>query len=197
MPAADLGGLAGRVVLLEDGDDLRLAEADFFTKRSPFQALCLGDHNFIWTGNRGLDQPVIYDVRFSPTLLSYGTPVQFSVITSTNIARLTLSYNGVSTSLAQTGAGNWQGRFPFTLIGTPGPIGPITLTLSASKADGTATAISIPVTVAVQGNVGTSAQGDLQESLPKPSFHKGLRPGFPRISRTAPWRRQSRTFYRG
>jgi hypothetical protein len=35
---------------------LCLGEADFFTSGLLCGAFCLRDHNFIWTGNRGLDQ---------------------------------------------------------------------------------------------------------------------------------------------
>lgn len=60
------------------------------------------------------DPPVIYYVTLSPTLVSYGTPVDFAAITSTNILSLTLSNGGISISLSQSGAGSWHGAFPFT-----------------------------------------------------------------------------------
>jgi hypothetical protein len=104
------------------------------------------------------EPPVIYYVNLSPTLISYGTPLQFSAITSTNVERLTLNYDGISTSLSQTGAGDWQGAFPFTMVGTPGPTGPILLTLTASKADGTSTSIQVPITITTQG-LSTASQG--------------------------------------
>ncbi|HLI95780.1 MAG TPA: hypothetical protein VKT72_06800, partial [Candidatus Baltobacteraceae bacterium] len=109
------------------------------------------------------DPPIIYYAKLSPTLLSYGTPIQFSAVTSPNIARLTLSYSGVSTSVLQTGAGSWQGTFPFTLVGTPGSAGPIQLTLTAIKADGTSTSISIPVTLTARGGTAAAPQKDAIE----------------------------------
>lgn len=94
------------------------------------------------------DAPKIYYATFTPTLLSYGAPVQLSAITSTNVSQLTLSYNGVTTSIGRTGAGQWQAAFPFTLVGEPSPKGVIALTLTATTPDGTSAAITIPVTLA-------------------------------------------------
>ena len=102
------------------------------------------------------DAPRIYYVTLSPTTLSYGTAVQISAITSSNVSQLTLSYNGVAISVGQTGAGQWQAAFPFTLVGEPVPAGTVTLTLIASKPDGTSTSLPIPVTLAPRGGVTSS-----------------------------------------
>lgn len=94
------------------------------------------------------DPVQIFYVNFSPTLLSYGQPFSLAAITSTNATQLSLSYNGVSVSLPQVGPGQWGTTLPFTLIGNPAPPGRISLSLIASKADGTQTSIPIPVTIA-------------------------------------------------
>lgn len=92
----------------------------------------------------------IFYAKLTPTLLSYGQPVTVTAITSSSVARVSLSYNGVSLSLTQSEPGQWQATLPFTLIGNPPPNGTISLSLTATKADGTQAAINIPVTVAPQ-----------------------------------------------
>lgn len=96
------------------------------------------------------DPVKIYYVTFTPTLLSYGQPFSVTATTSTNVAQVSLSYNGVAVSVAQTGPGQWSATLPFTLIGTPAPTGTISLLLTASKTDGSQTTLPIPVTVASQ-----------------------------------------------
>lgn len=93
------------------------------------------------------DPPKIYYAVLSPTILTYGTPVQINVTTSTNVAQLSLRYNGVATSISQIAPGKFTGTFPFTLVGTPGPTGPIVLILTANKADGTSATLPVPVTI--------------------------------------------------
>jgi type II secretory pathway component GspD/PulD (secretin) len=101
------------------------------------------------------DTPVIYYITLAPTLVRYGTPIQVSAITSTNVSQLALSYGGVSTTLSESGPGEWQGTFPFTLVGTPARAGPIMLVLTASKSDGSSVTRNIPVTVVSQSSVST------------------------------------------
>ena len=69
--------------------------------------------------------------------------------------KLTLGYNGVQTSILQSGAGQWNATFPFTLVGLPEPNGTIMLTLTASKNDGSSASIPIAVSVVPR----TSATG--------------------------------------
>ncbi len=92
----------------------------------------------------------IYYAKLMPTLLIYGQPVTVTAITSSNVARVSLSYNGVSLSVTRSGPGQWQATVPFTLIGNPPPSGTISLSLTATKGDGTQAVIAIPVTVAAQ-----------------------------------------------
>lgn len=97
------------------------------------------------------DPPKIYYVVLSPTTLAYGTPVQISATTSTNVTQLSLTYNGVATSISHVAPGKFSGTLPFTLIGTPGPTGAIVLTLTANKPDGTSVSVSVPVTIISEG----------------------------------------------
>jgi hypothetical protein len=96
------------------------------------------------------DPARIYYVTLTPTVLTYGQAVTITAITSTNVVQLSLAYNGVSLSLLESAPGQWQATLPFTLIGNPTPPGPITLSLIASKADGSQMSIPIPVTIAQQ-----------------------------------------------
>jgi hypothetical protein len=97
----------------------------------------------------GSGDPVqIFYASLRPTLLSYGEPFTMSAITSTNVAKLSISYDGVSLTLSQSAPGQWQASLPFTLIGSPSPAGTITLSLTAAKLDGRQTSVSIPVTIA-------------------------------------------------
>ena len=93
------------------------------------------------------DSVQIFYASFSPAIVSYGTPVTINAITTSNVNAVTLSYNGVQTSIAQSGAGQWSATFPFTLVGLPVPNATIQLTLTASKSDGTSSVIPIPVSV--------------------------------------------------
>lgn len=93
------------------------------------------------------DPAQIYYVTLTPTQLAYGQPVTVTAITSTNVSQLSLAYNGVTLSLSQSEPGQWQATLPFTLITSPAPSGLISLSLIASKADGTQVFLPIPVTV--------------------------------------------------
>lgn len=104
------------------------------------------------------DAVQIFFATLSPTVLSYGTPVTVNAVTTSNVTQLVLSYNGVSTSLRQTGSGQWSSTFPFTLVGLPVPNATIQLTLTASKSDGTSSVIPIPVSVVARTSTATSAQ---------------------------------------
>ena len=85
-------------------------------------------------------------------------PVTLNAITTSNVNVLTLSYNGVQTSIAQSGAGQWSATFPFTLVGLPVPNATIQLTLTASKNDGTASVIPIPVSVVARTSTASGSR---------------------------------------
>lgn len=117
-----------------------LAQLNTFTFGSP------PPNNYASSG----DALQIFYATFSPTVLAYGKPFNLTAVTTSNVARLSLSYNAVSLSIPQAGPGQWQGTLPFTLIGQPAPSGVISLSLIASKADGTQATIAIPVTIVPQ-----------------------------------------------
>lgn len=93
------------------------------------------------------DPPQIFYAVFSPTVLSSGTEVTISVITTTNISRVTIGNGGYLTSLGQIAPDKWQAAFPFNAtnlqLGAPN----VNLTLTALKADGAAATIQIPVSI--------------------------------------------------
>ncbi len=124
------------------------AQANVFTFGSP------PPNNFAGPG----DAVQIFYASLSPTIVSYGTPVTLNAITTSNVNALTLSYNGVQTSIAQSGAGQWSATFPFTLVGLPVPNATIQLTLTASKSDGTSAVIPIPVSVVARTSTATGSQ---------------------------------------
>jgi hypothetical protein len=113
------------------------AQTNVFTFGSP------PPNNFAGPG----DGVQIFYASLSPTIVSYGTPITVTAITTSNVNAMTLSYNGVQTSIAQSGAGQWSATIPFTLVGLPEPNATIQLSLTATKSDGTSTAIPIPVSV--------------------------------------------------
>jgi type II secretory pathway component GspD/PulD (secretin) len=94
----------------------------------------------------GPNDPVrIYALTFAPTAVRSGTPVRFTAITSANATKLTIGYPGFETSIAPTAPGRWESAYNFSAAGlAPGPA---RLTVTASRADGTAASAQIPVTV--------------------------------------------------
>jgi len=96
----------------------------------------------------GPTDPVrIFSVTFAPTVVRNGTPVRFSAITTTNVARLTIGRPGFETSIAQTAPGRWESAYNFTASGPPPPQGGEQLVVTATRLDGASAAIKIPVTV--------------------------------------------------
>nr|MDQ6944114.1 hypothetical protein [Candidatus Eremiobacteraeota bacterium] len=89
----------------------------------------------------------IFSVTFAPTVVRNGTPVRFTAITTTNVARLTIGRPGFETSIAQTAPGRWESAYNFTASGPAPPQGGMQLLVTATRADGASAAIKIPVTV--------------------------------------------------
>ena len=94
------------------------------------------------------DAPQIFYALFSPTVLKNGTQATASVITTTNIARVTIGYGGYIVSLGQIAPDKWQAAFAFNAAGFPFGIPNVSLALTAYRIDGTASTIQIPVSVA-------------------------------------------------
>jgi type II secretory pathway component GspD/PulD (secretin) len=124
------------------------AQTNIYTFGSP------PPNNFAGPG----DAVQIFYASLSPTIVSYGTPITVTAITTSNVDALTLSYNGVQTSIAQTGAGQWSATLPFTLVGLPEPNATIQLSLTATKSDGTSSVIPIPVSVVARTSTMTRSQ---------------------------------------
>jgi type II secretory pathway component GspD/PulD (secretin) len=96
----------------------------------------------------GPTDPVkIFYATFTPTVLRNGAPVRFSAVTTTNVSRLTIGYQGFQTQIAQSAPGQWQSAYNFSAAGlTPGQSG-IALTVTAARLDGASSSIQIPVNI--------------------------------------------------
>lgn len=94
------------------------------------------------------DPVQIYFATFNPTVLKNGTNVSVSVITSSNVAKVTIGYQGFTNQLSSTGtAGQWQATYAFSSLGVPFGQSQVPLTLTASRLDGTNATITIPVSI--------------------------------------------------
>ncbi|HZO92838.1 MAG TPA: secretin N-terminal domain-containing protein [Candidatus Baltobacteraceae bacterium] len=89
----------------------------------------------------------IFAATFAPTTVRNGTPVHFTAVTTTNVARLTVGYPGFETQIAQTSPGQWDSAYNFTAAGLGGGAGPAQLTVTASRLDGVTTSLKIPIVV--------------------------------------------------
>jgi type II secretory pathway component GspD/PulD (secretin) len=93
------------------------------------------------------DPPQIFYALFSPTVLKNGTQATVSVITTTNIARVTIGYGGYHVTLSQVGPDKWQSSFAFTAASFPFGVPNVSLGLSAYRVDGTAATVQIPISI--------------------------------------------------
>ena len=112
------------------------AQANVFTYGAPPQNAFAGPG----------DAPRIFYASLAPTLLSAGTLVTISAITTTNVRKVTLGTPGMTTALSRVGPSTWQGSFAFNAGMAQGQRG-VLLQLRALRADGTAAQIVIPVTL--------------------------------------------------
>ena len=96
------------------------------------------------------DAAQIFYVTLSPNVVKLNTPVTFSAITTANVSKLVLSIGSAPLTVMQNSApGQWSSTFPFNTGLIPQGAGPaVQLTLTATKADGTATSIQFPITAA-------------------------------------------------
>jgi type II secretory pathway component GspD/PulD (secretin) len=90
----------------------------------------------------------IFFASFAPTTVRNGMPVSFAATTTTNVARLTVGYQGFETSIAQTAPGRWQSTYNFSASGLPPGRSSVELTVTAARADGVAASLRIPIAVA-------------------------------------------------
>ena len=94
--------------------------------------------------------PQIYYVQFSPTLVRNGTPVQVSVVTSSNVQKVELGYPGYMTTLSQIAPSKWQALYNFNASGVVSSQQGIMLQLNAYAQTGTAATIQIPINLLAQ-----------------------------------------------
>jgi type II secretory pathway component GspD/PulD (secretin) len=90
--------------------------------------------------------PQIFYVQFSPTVLANSTAVHVFAVTSTNVTRVTVGYQGRETALTQTAPSQWQANYNFNTFGFPTNTS-VNLVLSAYATFGSAATVQIPVNV--------------------------------------------------
>jgi type II secretory pathway component GspD/PulD (secretin) len=91
------------------------------------------------------DAPVIFYAMLQPTILTPNANVRVSVITTTNVQRLTIGTTATRIGLSPLGQGKWQGVFAANALNLPPNANNVQLTLSAARNDGQAATIQIPV----------------------------------------------------
>ncbi|MGA3037412.1 MAG: secretin N-terminal domain-containing protein [Vulcanimicrobiaceae bacterium] len=98
---------------------------------------------------RATDAVQIFYVSFAPTVLSNNVPVNVAIVTTTNVAKLTVGPVGGSNAvqLTQTAPGQWQGSYKFNTIGLDGQQS-TQLLVTASRADNIASTVRIPISIA-------------------------------------------------
>jgi type II/III secretion system protein len=111
------------------------AQTNVFTFGSPPQS------NFA----KPADPVQIFYATLSPAVVANGTPVRLAAITTTNASAVRLKIGTETIGLSQTGIGQWQAAFPFPAAAVPTSETNVTMTLIASRSDGTSSSIAIPV----------------------------------------------------
>ncbi len=93
--------------------------------------------------------PQIFYVQVSPSVVKNGQMMIISAITTTNVAQLTFGPNSLLpiATLQSIGAGQWQGRFPFSAAGLPIGQASVSLTLTATTSMGGSIALPIPLSL--------------------------------------------------
>jgi type II secretory pathway component GspD/PulD (secretin) len=120
-----------------------LAQPTAFAQTNVFTFGAAPQSNFA----RSTDPVQIFYATLAPTVVSNGTPVRVAVVTTSNASAVKLLVGTQTISFAQTGAGQWQVAFPFPLGAVPVGQQALTLSLVASRSDGTSATIPIPVNV--------------------------------------------------
>ncbi len=93
------------------------------------------------------DPPRIVYARFSPQLVSPGTPLRVEAITTSNVTRVVMQLAGATVPLNQAAPGRWDVTVP---VPAPLPAQPAAH-LSASRADGVAASLDVPLVSAAAG----------------------------------------------
>lgn len=93
-----------------------------------------------------LDAPQIFYATLSPTVVKSGSQITASVITTTNISKVTLGTTAWTANLQRLSSSTWQASFAFnTAIFSEQRT--VNLQLQASRADGTSAQIQIPISL--------------------------------------------------
>ena len=100
---------------------------------------------------KATDPVQIFYATLSPTVLSNGASVHVAAVTTTNTTTVKLQVGTQTIGLGQTGAGKWQATFPFPLGAVPVGQTSISMSLVASRSDGTSATVPVPVNVATPG----------------------------------------------
>jgi len=95
------------------------------------------------------DPVQIFYATLSPTVVANGTSVRVALVTTTNATSVKLQVGNQSFGLSQTGAGQWQATFPFPAAAAPVGQTSVTVTVVASRSDGTSATVPIQVNVAL------------------------------------------------
>lgn len=94
------------------------------------------------------DPVQIFYAQVSPTVIKDGAPINISVITTTNVLRVTFGYGTLTTEVKQAGPGQFQATIPFSSAGISyGSSGQVQMTLKALRADGAMATIPVPVSI--------------------------------------------------
>jgi len=93
--------------------------------------------------------PQIYYVQAHPTVLRDGDQMTLSVITTTNVSRLTFGYGTLipQAELTRIAPGKWQRTFRFSTAGLPVGQSSVQMTLTARTAMGGSASVALPVSV--------------------------------------------------
>jgi Flp pilus assembly secretin CpaC len=94
------------------------------------------------------DAPQIFFAQLQPTVLTANTTVRVSVITTTNVQKVTIGTAGSRIGLSPLGSGTWQGVFPANTLQLPPTATTVQLSLIAARGDGQSASIQLPVSLA-------------------------------------------------
>jgi general secretion pathway protein D len=93
------------------------------------------------------DPVQIFFATLSPTVVSNGTSVRIAAVTTSNASAVKVQVGSQSIGLGRTNPGQWQATFPFPASAVAPGQSSLQLALVASRADGTAATVVIPLNV--------------------------------------------------
>jgi hypothetical protein len=93
------------------------------------------------------DAPRIFYASATPQLVQQGTTISLEAVTTPNITRVTVQLGAENVSLNQSAPGFWDATVPFSMPSTSQMTPQALAVLSAVRADGVSTNITIPLTL--------------------------------------------------